>query len=435
MLCCFGKSKKTLKRTMSPYKVRRRSEINHIIERDSGEQPRIKKIVINPNQKIVDNRNGNGNLNFEQTENPGFQSEFNLNRDKTNKHIKNKKKSRRKLNKNKKKRSKKPKEDTKKEVMALDLEQNGILDLQNFKSQEINEASLNDIYIQMQPLKSPSKRKLLQDSPSSKSPNPKHKHLKQRLSQQTYSDCDISLSDGKGPSELMNDDLNGSDLNFIESQSNVTGNEILITPPFLKAEKPAIVDQSIDEIEEECDEKSKLVLSVKSIQLSETQEFNENINKNELKNKLDLKINSRATMTSNKYWRSEKESAASEVSFNSEISSVMVSSYRKSAFYEPFFATMRPIEIDDNDVSVENKMRVLTPTRSVDNFEIISKFDSKSRCNSLVEVNPSDTVNKRIGFMINMNMNTTNDATSQIEEKSVRLSAHMPGNMMQPKNR
>uniref|UniRef100_A0A7S3NXU7 Uncharacterized protein n=1 Tax=Euplotes crassus TaxID=5936 RepID=A0A7S3NXU7_EUPCR len=32
--------------------------------------------------------------------------------------------------------------------------------------------------------------------------------------------------------------------------------------------------------------------------------------------------------------------------------------------------------------------------------------------------------------MINMNMNTTNDATSQIEEKSVRLSAHMPGNMM-----
>lgn len=73
-------------------------------------------------------------------------------------------------------------------------------------------------------------------------------------------------------------------------------------------------------------------------------------------------------------------------------------------------------------------MRILTPTRSIELLDNFSKLDSKSRCNSTAEMRGSAR-DSHYMYPAFINFHTTNDATSSITEKSVRLSAQMPGNI------
>ena len=76
-------------------------------------------------------------------------------------------------------------------------------------------------------------------------------------------------------------------------------------------------------------------------------------------------------------------------------------------------------------------MRVLTPTRSIENLENFSKLSDKSRCNSHIELRKgSGGLMKNSPFPYMFNNGTTIDSASHVTEKSVRLSAHMPCTVM-----
>jgi hypothetical protein len=84
--------------------------------------------------------------------------------------------------------------------------------------------------------------------------------------------------------------------------------------------------------------------------------------------------------------------------------------------------------MNKNEASVCDKMRVLTPTRSIELLDNYSKLDPKIRSNSQAEMRGSTQVGHHM-YPAFINVHTTNDSTSSITEKSVRLSAQMPGNI------